>query len=412
MPTNIELLRALMALNAGDLPPLPRPAPSAPIPLAPVPTLGPLSTDTALAFAAQNPEPVPPRFITPTLPDASLINQEVGAAPTPPAPRSRAERIFNAIAGFGAGVQGQGPQFLAQLQEPQRRYEAQLERYQGRRTEAMERAERRAEREAAQANRANELAYERDYKMWLAKNNDRSDEAKERMRQAFINERDARQARLEADRDQRRELATFKRQIALQIDDRIKAYRDQGASIGKKDYAEELARNDFRMALEQIGEKVPPLSAGAQKANTLVQAKVQRALRLAQGGGGGGAASRRETQDLQRRTAQAAAGIAALEKLKREAIEAPEAERGPILGQMRAMAATLQAQFPDLVETGEQNNWSSARLRQRVAQVSPAAQPQAVEISRADVQEFMQLSGIKSEKEARRQLKAAGGIVK
>src|SRR5262245_96900 len=120
--------------------------------------------------------------------------------------------------------------------------------------------------------------------MWLQKNSDRSDEAKERMRQAFINERDARQARLEADRDQRREHAVFKRQLALQIDDRIKAYRDQGA--GK--YSEELARNDFKMALEQLGEKVAPLSAAASKANTLVQAKIQRALRLAQGGAGTG----------------------------------------------------------------------------------------------------------------------------
>jgi hypothetical protein len=68
------------------------------------------------------------------------------------------------------------------------------------------------------------------------------------------------------------------------MDDRIKAYRDQGADK----YAEELARSDFRMALEQLGEKVPPLSAAASKANTLVQAKLQRALRLAQGGSGGG----------------------------------------------------------------------------------------------------------------------------
>src|SRR5262245_8195508 len=129
MAINIELLRALMALNAGDLPPLPGPAKPLPIPLAPVPDLGPLSTETTAAYGALNPEPVPPRFITPTLPDTSLINQEVGPAPTAPAPLSRAQRIFNAIGGFGAGVQGQGAQYLAQLQEPQREYQRQLERY-------------------------------------------------------------------------------------------------------------------------------------------------------------------------------------------------------------------------------------------------------------------------------------------
>src|SRR5262245_54870067 len=205
MAINIELLRALMALNAGDLPPLPGPAKPLPIPLAPVPDLGPLSTETTAAYGALNPEPVPPRFITPTLPDASLINQEVGPAPQAPAPLSRAQRIFNAIGGVGAGGQGQGAQFLGQLQEPQPREEAQVERYQGRRTEALERAERRAEREAAQANRANELAYERDFKVWLSKNNDRSDEAKQRMAQMFTLQRDATRARLEEERAQRQE---------------------------------------------------------------------------------------------------------------------------------------------------------------------------------------------------------------
>src|SRR5499426_4385959 len=185
------ILDLLMALNRGDLPPLPRPAPTMPIPLAPVGNLGPLSDDTAAAFAAQNPEPVPPRFVQPAAPDAGFVNQEVGPEPTAPAPLSRGQRIANAIAGFGAGVQGQGAQFLAQLQEPQREYQRQLERYQVRRTEALERAERRAEREAAQAQRVAEMQYERDYKTWLKKQDIRADEATERTRQAFTLQRDA-----------------------------------------------------------------------------------------------------------------------------------------------------------------------------------------------------------------------------
>src|SRR5262245_16787278 len=182
MATILDLLRAL---NRGDLPPLPRPAPTMPIPLAPVGNLGPLSDDTAAAFAAQNPEPVPPRFVQPAAPDASFVNQEVGPEPTAPAPLSRGQRIANAIAGFGAGVQGNGAQFLAQLQEPQREYQRQLERYQGRRTEALDRAERRAEREAAQANRIAEAQYERDYGIYLKRLGIRQDEASERTRQAF-----------------------------------------------------------------------------------------------------------------------------------------------------------------------------------------------------------------------------------
>src|SRR5499426_4575881 len=218
-------LEQLLALLGDGTPGLPKPAPSAPIPLAPVNNIGPLRDDTALAFAAQNPEPVPPRFVQPAAPDADFVNQEVGPEPTAPAPLSRGQRIANAIAGFGAGVQGNGAQFLAQLQEPQREYQRQLERYQGRRTEALDRAERRAEREAAQANRIAEAQYERDYNTWLKKQGIRQAEADTRSKQAFDLLKIDRQA-AEAERKDR---VLLRRQIALQIDDRIKAYRDQGA---------------------------------------------------------------------------------------------------------------------------------------------------------------------------------------
>jgi len=399
------ILDLLMALNRGDLPPLPRPAPTMPIPLAPVGNLGPLSDDTAAAFAAQNPEPVPPRFVQPAAPDAGFVNQEVGPEPTAPAPLSRGQRIANAIAGFGAGVQGQGAQFLAQLQEPQREYQRQLERYQGRRTEALDRAERRAEREAAQANRIAEAQYERDYGIYLKRLGIRQDEASERTRQAFEVYKLDRQA-AEAERKDR---VLLRRQIALQIDDRIKAYRDQGADK----HSEELARNDFRMALEQAGEKVPPLSAAASKANRLVQAKLQRALRLAQGGGGGSAAAtRRETQDLQRRTAQAAAGVTAMEKLARQAMETTrEADRVPILNQMRSMAATLQAQFPDLLEVGEHNNWAFARLKPpSAAAPQQQQQPAAQKFSKAAVNEFARKNK-RAPEEVEAEIRARGGIV-
>src|SRR5262245_59100395 len=274
MATNIELLRALMALNRGDLPPLPRPATSAPIPYAPVPDLGPLSTETTAAYGALNPEPVPPRFIQPTLPDASLINQEVGPAPTAPAPLSRAQRIFNAIGGFGAGVQGQGAQYLAQLQEPQREYQRQLERYQVRRTEALDRAERRAEREAAQANRANELAYERDYKMWLQKNDIRGDAAKEAGRQAFELLREANRA----EREEKRELARERRE--RESDAKVRTGRFFTASKNMA-LSTELGRY-------YAGLSDKPLSAAAAKLDAQLQgvgqARMNRAARISGGG--------------------------------------------------------------------------------------------------------------------------------
>src|SRR5262245_65434282 len=95
------ILDLLMALNRGDLPPLPRPAPTMPIPLAPVGNLGPLSDDTAAAFAAQNPEPVPPRFVQPAAPAASSVTQEVAPEPTAPAPLARGRRIGKAAAAIG-----------------------------------------------------------------------------------------------------------------------------------------------------------------------------------------------------------------------------------------------------------------------------------------------------------------------
>lgn len=247
-----------------------------PVPEMPVPAdLGPLSTETS----ALNFEPVPPQFAQPAALDMNFVNRYAGAAPVAPViPEPQAlDKLAAILSGIGAGP-AYGRALREEREEPIRRYEQQLERYQGRRAQGVELAERRSEREAERANRAAELAYTRDYNLYLKKLDIRRDEANERTRQAFELYRDARKEAENA----RKERVLLKRQIALQIDDRIKAYRDQGADK----YAEELARNDFRMALGEIGEKVPPLSAAASKANRLVQAKIQRALRLAQGGGG------------------------------------------------------------------------------------------------------------------------------
>src|SRR5262245_1974533 len=392
MATNIELLRALMALNAGDLPPLPRPAPSAPIPYAPVPNLGPLSTETTAAYGALNPEPVPPRFIQPTLPDTSLINQEVGPAPRAPAPLSRGQRIANALQGFGAGVSGNGAQFLAQLQEPQREYQRQLERYQGRRTEALDRAERRAEREAAQANRANELVYERDYKMWLQKNDIRGDAAKEAGRQAFTLLLEANRA----EREEKRELARERRE--READAKVRTGRFFTASKNMA-LSTELGRY-------YAGLSDKPLSAAAAKLDAQLQnvqqARMNRAARV----GGGGASSGDNLVDE-------------FNTLKQMAIDRVKARGGQPDEEIEAIEKATRnvvnrmAKKRNLYEIGiGQGGYPYAQ--RRGAKSAPAAQPaaQAVEISRADVREFMQLSGIKDEKEARRQLEAAGGIMK
>src|SRR5215813_687342 len=106
MPSLEELL---MALNAPNLPNLP--APANPLPMGPI-------------TAPNVPQYGGPSQVTdvPTAPYNPAIAQQYqalqGPAPTPPAPLSRGQRIANAIAGFGAGVQGNGPQFFYQLEEP------------------------------------------------------------------------------------------------------------------------------------------------------------------------------------------------------------------------------------------------------------------------------------------------------
>lgn len=269
MPTILDLL---MALNRGDLPPLPGPAPSAPIPYAPT-NLGPLSDETTAAFAAQNPEPVPPRFIQPAAPDANFVNQYSGAAPTPPAPPSRAQRIMNAIAGFGAGVQGQGAQFLSQLQEPQREYQRQVERYEGRRAQGLEAAERRAEREAAQANRAAELQYDRDFKAWMKKNDVRDDAAATQAKYAFDLLRDAKRFDAERQEQDRRERAA-----------KAKQRNDIYAKLISQDFA------PTRHA-EEIADNIvfgKPLSAAAEKWRSVKARKLEAQLANIGGGGGTG----------------------------------------------------------------------------------------------------------------------------
>jgi hypothetical protein len=266
------ILDLLMALNDGNLPPLPDPAKPVGIPLAPTGNLGPLSNDTAAAFGAQNPEPVPPALTQPAQADPNFVNQYAGAAPTAPAPRSTLDRVFGAIGGFGAGLQGQGQQFLSQLQEPQREYQRQLERYEGRRAQGTELAERRAEREATQANRALEQQYDNEYKKWLSKNSDRSDEAKLRMQQSFQLERDAKAARLEEEREFRRERRQLERD-ARAIEERyFTASKNRALS-------RELGRH-------WAGLSDAPLSPAAAKLDARL-ANVQD-VRMGRAGGGGG----------------------------------------------------------------------------------------------------------------------------
>src|SRR5215475_13850895 len=121
MPSLQELLAAL---NAPNLPTLP--APANPLPL------GPLAPPNVPQFGGPSRVTEPP-----TAPfNASLIpqyQQFAGPPPTPPPAPSRLQQIGGILGGISAGLQGRGPEYTSYLQEPQRRYKAQVENYNNRR---------------------------------------------------------------------------------------------------------------------------------------------------------------------------------------------------------------------------------------------------------------------------------------
>jgi hypothetical protein len=351
------ILDLLMALNQGDLPPIPQPA--QPVGLAPAPT------GNVPEYGGPSQVVEPPQAPL----DTRLIQQMLalrGPAPTPPAPAGRGTRIANAAIGFGQGLEGRGGQFLQQLQEPQRQYQRQLENYNQQGTElgmrGLETAQRQQEQKTRRAQEVSDREFEAELKRETRRLNLTDDREKALFADALLSrrqreddERQAAEQRRKEDAQQKRDARVFASQLG----------RGPGAAPAK--IAEELG-NYYAKVSDSLSPAAKNwLNAQARRAEILARPPT---------GGGGPAASRREVQDLQRRTAQAVTGIAGMEKLARQAIEAPEANRAPILNQMRSMATTLQAQFPELLEVGEHNGWPFARLRLRGSQTPGQQQPQ------------------------------------
>lgn len=224
------ILDLLMALNRGDLPPVPGPAepiglpaglPN--VPLAPAPQAS-ISTGPTGPL----PEPAP---VAPTEPlDLNLMRQIMALAPpepTKPAPLSRGQRIANALIGFGAGVQGYGPQFLQQLQEPQREYQRRLQTYQNERGRfgltALEAAQSKQERAQAERQRRADIQAQRDFEIQLDKMKFSDEQARDQARQAFQLELEARKEREAQEKQQRAlEAATEKQRVAIENELRTK----------------------------------------------------------------------------------------------------------------------------------------------------------------------------------------------
>ena len=388
MPINTALQMILARLAADGAPGLPRPAPSAPIPLAPT-NLGPLSDDTSAAFAAQNPEPVPPNFIQPGQADMNFVDAYSGPAPARPViPNATTlQKIAAVLSGIGAGP-GYGLALKEQREEPIRKYERDLERYQGRRAQGIELADRRAEREAAQANRLAEAQYERDYNLWLKRNGDRDDASKLKMQQMFQLERDARQARLEEERAQRLE----RRQ--REDDARQRAgILGTGPGAAPPAIAKELGAYYANLAHELSPAAAKWQNAQAKRAEIL-------AGRASLGGRGGTGMSNAAMKAL-------ANFNAALEEVRGAVGRGDVRSERLARRKLDAMYGRL-SQFPGQIERGIGAGWPWAKpAGQSTPAPGPGAQPQGPTRTMAQVRAIAQQAGI-SEQEAIQRAQAAG----
>lgn len=262
MPTILDLL---MALNRGDLPPLPAPAKPVAMPL-PVGAL-------PLTMPPDAPPDLPPTAPLPPL-DLNLISQLSG--PEPVAPTLQQPSTLDKVAAVLSGV-ALGPQYGAQLREerdrPVREYQAALERYGNRRAGAVEFATRKQEREQDRAQRQAAEQADREFNVWVKRTGVTDDMAKEQLRQAFEIQKIREQERI-ADERQATQLKAAQEKERRKIEDEL-----AGTDGAPPNIAKEIS--EYRVGLR------PGLSAAAEKWRGLRARKLAAQLARVSGGGGG-----------------------------------------------------------------------------------------------------------------------------
>lgn len=271
MATTLEML--LAALSNGGLPPVPGPAKPMPLGVATPPLAGPMLTGPPDAA------PVAP---LPAL-DTNLINQLSGPAPVVPTLREPGtlEKLATALLGVNAGFQGRGGQFVEQVREerqrPIREYQAQLERFNNRRTQAVELATRKQERQQEQAQRRADANVDFEREQFLQRSKFKSEEARNLARQAFDLEKIREQERILDERQAARERADAEKQRRA-IENELATKGGAPPNIAKE------------ISEYQVGLR-PTLSAAAEKWRTLQARKAEAQLARVAGGGsasGGG----------------------------------------------------------------------------------------------------------------------------
>jgi len=159
-----NILETLLALNGGNLPPLP--APAAPLPLMPAPA-PPISVGPAFGASPElMASDVAPGAPAPPL-DMNFVNNYAGPAPVAPVQRqpSKLELLGAILSGIGSGPE-YGAYLREQRQQPQREYQRQQEQYQQRRSQGLELATRSQERQQDRLTRQAEIKADRDFEIY------------------------------------------------------------------------------------------------------------------------------------------------------------------------------------------------------------------------------------------------------
>jgi len=374
------------------------------------PRIGPFTTPTPnieppdfIRFPP--PEPPPPAPGAPL--SRHIIDQylaQLPPAPTPPpAPASigRLDRLALALQAFGAGMQGQGPQFLASVraerERPQREFEARREQYEERRSAVglagLEAAQRAADREQARQQAAADRRFDLEVQERGRQLGLRDQAEMEMLRDTLLTKRQ----REEREADERRQQATFRNQQMRDARTFASAYRKAGATDG---IARELGEYDAGLR-DGLSPTAAKWESAAVQLNEIRQ---QRERRLAAGAGRSGAGGSANTN------AAAQKALAQFESVKQQVSDA--VARGDAAGEAQlrrrlASAFNNLTRFPGVFELGydQSGQWPYAKIRgQSAAQPPPQAGPRRAEakaklmangFSEADAEAELNRLGIK-----------------
>lgn len=345
-----NVLQTLLALNGLNLPPLPNPAPSMPLMPAPAPPI-------SVGPPGPMPGVAPPAPQQPL--DQSLINAISGPAPVAPTIQQPGflDKLSTALLGISAGFQGRGGEFAQSVREerqrPQREYQAQLERYQGRKAQGVELATQKQQREQARTQAIAKEQSDRERDIWLRNAHITDSEAVRLASQAFEIQKIREQERIADERQAAQQRAQQERD-ARTISGRL----GTGPGAAPAKIADELG-----MFYAKLTDKLSPAAENWRNAQAR-RADILASRPVSGGQGGTNARAQKAAQEIQ--------------SIKDKMIEAEARGDQQTVKQlmMRAKAAVRNAaKYPD-VEAGFDQSGKWPYVKMRTGQGSTGLAPQ------------------------------------